>query len=402
MVRDLARRRRQLGALQGQELAGDPGIVAGVLRDEGQPGVVIDVPGQAGRDVVALVRDMVDGRVTVADHAADTVEKAALVIDLAGAVEVDLLVFVTADLGLDLMCAFALRAAADHVEHAAWRGLAVHRRGRAAQHGDAFKVPRLDFGVGERALGQRQAIEELGRIEAAHTQPVGARVGAVAAALYASGVAQGVVEVEHLAIVQLLAGDHSHRARRFDDRRVGLGAGGGAGSDVTAGGAPGAFVAAVGVDRGFRQRQGALGRRHQAVAADAALLQLQAGATQGGLQGTEAVVLAVDWRRSTARDQCRVDGQGNAGLAGNLVEGAGQRCAGQVVGTRGGLLGGEQGRAGQRGGQADGQGHQAGAQDTINSTGHAAAPRRISANCFLAERELQSDRGVGKKSEVFA
>ncbi|MCY1444591.1 hypothetical protein D9M71_610710 [compost metagenome] len=79
---------------------------------------------------------------------------------------------VATHLSFDLVGAFSLRTTADHVEHAAGRGLAVDRGGWPAQHGDALKVPGFDFRVGERALGQRQAVEELGRLEAAHAQPV--------------------------------------------------------------------------------------------------------------------------------------------------------------------------------------------------------------------------------------
>ncbi|MCY1351248.1 hypothetical protein D9M69_375100 [compost metagenome] len=158
-------------------------------------GIVADVPGQARREVVALVADVVDRRVAVAHGAADAVEEACVVVDGAGTVEVDLFVVVAAGLQFDCLAAFGLRAAADHVEHAAGRGLAVDRRGRAAQHGDALEVPGLEFRVGEGADRQRQAVEELGGDETAHFQPVGAGVGAVAAAQYPSGVAQGVVEV---------------------------------------------------------------------------------------------------------------------------------------------------------------------------------------------------------------
>ncbi|MNJ62230.1 hypothetical protein D3C77_580630 [compost metagenome] len=59
VVGDVAGRRVQLGALQWQELAGDAGIVTGVLGNEGQLGVFIHVPGQARRNVVALVRNVV-------------------------------------------------------------------------------------------------------------------------------------------------------------------------------------------------------------------------------------------------------------------------------------------------------------------------------------------------------
>ena len=48
--------RTQFCALQRQKLPGDTGVVAGVLGQQGQPGVVVDVPGQAGCQVVAAAR----------------------------------------------------------------------------------------------------------------------------------------------------------------------------------------------------------------------------------------------------------------------------------------------------------------------------------------------------------
>ncbi|MNI31328.1 hypothetical protein D3C73_852070 [compost metagenome] len=63
----------QFGSLQGQELTCDPGIVSRVLGNESQLGVVVDVPGQAWRDVVALVWNMIDWRVAVPHDAADAV-----------------------------------------------------------------------------------------------------------------------------------------------------------------------------------------------------------------------------------------------------------------------------------------------------------------------------------------
>ena len=398
VVRNLACGAIQLGALQWQELAGDAGVIAGVLADESQLGVVVDVPGQAGRDVVAFVRDVVYRRTAVTHGAAHSVQELACIVELASAVEVDLLVVVAANLGFDFVAAFQLRPTTGHVQQAAWWSLAVDRRGRATQHGDALQVPGLDLGGGVVALGQWQAIEELGRHKTPYQQPVTARVGSIAAALHASGVAKGVVQAEHRPVFHLLAGDHAYRAGKLGDGGVGLGARCCPGRGVTVYRPPGAFIAGSRIDRSLRQRQCPFRRSHQAVAAHAALLQLQAGAAQGGLQGTKAIELPAHRGRGAAADQCRVDGQGDAGLAGDLVESGGQRGAGQVVGALSGLLGGEQGRAGQWCGHGDGQGHQAGAQDTINSTGHAEAPRRISAFCFLAERDLKSDRANMKKN----
>lgn len=363
VVGDLARGAGQLGALQWQELTGDAGIVAGELRDEGQLGVVVDVPGHAWRQVVALVRNVVDRRAAVTHGTAQAIEELALVVDLAGAVEVDLLVFVAADLDFDLVAVLGLWAAGDHVHQAAGRGLAVDGGGRAAQHGDALQVPGFDLRRGVVAAWQRQAIEELGRLETAHQQPVAARVGAVAAALHAGGIAQGVVEVEHRTVFHLLAGDHGQRARQFGDGGVGLAAGGGAGGGVAFHRAPGAFIGAGGVDAGFRQGEAAFRGGDQAVGAGAALLQLQAGAAQCLLQRADRVELAVDRRRGAPVGQGRVQGQGDTGLAGDLVQGAGQRGGRQVVAAR---FGGDQLGAGQGRGDGDGHGQQAWAQEAFD------------------------------------
>ncbi|MCY1330380.1 hypothetical protein D9M69_160120 [compost metagenome] len=325
VVRDVAEGRFDPGALQRQELPGDARVVAGVLGEEGQTGVVVDVPGQAGGDVVALVRDVVDGRVAVAHGAADAVEELALVVDPAGAVEVDLLVFVAAGLQLHLIGLFLLGAAADHVQQAAGRGLAVDGRGRAAQHGDALQVPGLDLRVGEGTDRQRQAIEELGRHKATHLQPVGAGVGPVAAAHHACGVAQRVVEVEGGARIQLLAGDHGDGAGNLDDRGVGLGAGGGAGGDHAGGGAPGGFVVAVAVDVHVRQVHHFIGLGGQAVAVGAVLHQAQVAALQGLGQRLQGAEFTLHGWRGPAGGQARVDADDDARIRRDASQGAGQR-----------------------------------------------------------------------------
>ena len=72
-------------------------------RQQGELGVVVDVPGQARRDVVALVVDVIDLGAAVAHHTADAIEELAGVIDLAGAGEVDLAMVVAAVLQLDFV-----------------------------------------------------------------------------------------------------------------------------------------------------------------------------------------------------------------------------------------------------------------------------------------------------------
>ncbi|MCY1406101.1 hypothetical protein D9M71_213580 [compost metagenome] len=193
VVGDLAERHIDLGALDGVELAGDTGIVAGELREEGQLGIFVDVPGQAWRDVVALVIHVVDWRAAITQYAAEAVQELAFIVDLARAGEVDLAVVVTAILQLDFIAGFFARATADHIQQATGRRLAVERRSRATQQGDAVQVPGFRLRVGIHASWQRQAVEELGRFKAAYTQPVDARVAAEAAGGDAGHVAHCII-----------------------------------------------------------------------------------------------------------------------------------------------------------------------------------------------------------------
>jgi len=366
VVRNATERHVDLGALHRQELAGNAGIVAGELAQQGESGVVVNVPGQARRDVVALVFDVIDLCVAVAHHTADAVEKLAGVVDLAGAGEVDLAVVVAAVLQLDFAAGVAARAPADHVQQAARWGLAVDGGGRAAQQGEAIEVPGFLFRVGVHAFWQWQPIEELGRLEATHAQPVGAGVAAVAAGGDARHITHGVIEAVHAAVVHLLTGGDRDRARCFDQRGVGLGTGGGAGGGVALDRAPGRFKVFHADHGSFRQRQCPFRHGNQAVGASAALFQLQTGALQRCAQSAGGVVLPVDRRRGLARRQRRIERQREATLAGDLVQRGRQRRRWQVVGTyAGGLFSSEQRAAEQRRAEGNGDGQQTGAQQGV-------------------------------------
>ncbi|MNF69646.1 hypothetical protein D3C84_515340 [compost metagenome] len=355
VVGDIAERHVDLGALDRIELTGDTGIVTGELREQGEFGVFVDVPGQAGRNVVALVIDVVDGGAAVAQDAAEAVKELAFVIDLAGAGEVDLAMIVAAVLQLDLAAGFSAWATADHVQQAARRGLAVHGGGRAAQQRQAVEVPGFLFRVGVHTFWQWQAVEELSRLETAHAQPVGAGVAAEAAGGDARQVAHGIVEGVRVAVVHLLASDDRNRTRCLDQRGVGLGAGGGALGQVALYRAPGAFSVLHADHAGGRQVHHTLGHGHQAIGARTALFQLQPGATQGFAQGAGCVELAFDRRRGLARRQGWIQRQGQTGLAGNLVQGVDQWSGRQVVGADAGrLFSGDQLAAGQRGAKGNG------------------------------------------------
>lgn len=264
------------------------------------------------------------------------------------------------------MAVFSGWTAADHVQQATRRGLAVNRGRRAAQQGQAIEVPGFLFRGGVRAFRQWQAIEELGRFKTTNAQPVGTGVAAVAAGGDAGQVAHGVIEILHIAIVHLLAGDDRNRARCFEQRGVGFGAGGGASRQVAVYRAPGAFGVLRADDGSFRQSQCALGRGDQAVGAGAALFQLQAGAAQGFTQGSGSVELALHRCRGLACRQRWVQRQRQTGLTGDLIQGAGQWRGRQVVGANAGcLFSSDQLGAGQRGAKGYGDGQQAGAQQGV-------------------------------------
>ncbi|MCY1407736.1 hypothetical protein D9M71_230440 [compost metagenome] len=363
VVGDLAERHVDLGALDREELAGDTGIVAGELRQQGEAGVFVDVPGQARGDVVALVVDVIDLGAAVTHYATDAVEELALLIDLAGAGEVDLAMVVAAVLELDFVAALGLRAAADHVQQAARRGLAIDRGGRAAQQGEAVQVPGFRLGVGIDATGQRQAVEELGRLEATHAHPVVAGVAAETGGNDTRHVAHGVVEAVYLAIVHLLASHHRNRARHFQDRRVGLGTNHGAAGEVALHRPLRVFLLAA--DGGGGHAQGVLRYRAQAVAAGFALHQFQAAALQRLLQCADRIVAAFHGARGAAGSQGRVEAQAQTAFGGDAVQGAGQRTGGHVVFADAVIGEG----AAQRRGEEDGGGQQMRAEGH-GRTGH--------------------------------
>ncbi len=205
-------------------MAGGTGIVTGELGQEGQRRVFVNVPGQAWGNVVALIVDVVDLGATVTDNATDAIEKATFIVDLAGAGEVDLAMVVAAVLKLDFVSAFRLRTAADHVQQAARWSLAVDRRGRAAQQGEAVEVPGFGFRVGIHPAWQRQPIEELRWFEAAHAHPVIPRIAAEAGGDDTWHIAHCIIQAVYTAVFHLLAGGHRDGAGDLHKCRVSLGA----------------------------------------------------------------------------------------------------------------------------------------------------------------------------------
>ncbi|MNJ41862.1 hypothetical protein D3C77_368040 [compost metagenome] len=134
------------------ELTGNTSIVTSELREQGQFGIGIDIPGQAGRNVVAFVIDMIDLSTAVAYHTTEAIKELPFLVDLPGTGEVNLTMVVAAVLDFDFIARLFAGAAADHVQHATRWSLAVYRRCRSAQQGEAIEIPGFLLGVGIHAF----------------------------------------------------------------------------------------------------------------------------------------------------------------------------------------------------------------------------------------------------------
>ncbi|MNP38262.1 hypothetical protein D3C76_1317630 [compost metagenome] len=172
----------------------------------------------------------------------------------------------------------------------------------------------------------------------------------------------------------MLTGSHGDGTRNFDQRRIGFGARGGARGDIALHRAPRTLHGLRCANIRDRQGQGAFRHGGEGEGARAALLQLQSRPFQCRLQCTHGVVLALHRRRRLARSQCWIQGHGQTGLAGNLVQRGGQRTRGHVVAAHTGLFGSDQCAACQWGGQGDRHRQKAGAQKGFERAGHTTAP----------------------------
>ena len=175
----------------------------------------------------ALFLDVLVLCVGGAPDAGQAVEELPLLVERAAQVERALVAVVASGLEVDLAEALFGRPLADHVDQPARHRLAVQHGGGAAQHLDPFQPVGLDRGCPEGAQDAQPVQELVGAgAEPADDGIVETRVGE-GAGEGAGGVAQRLGDGLHGAIVELVAGDDGNRLRSLDQRRVGLGRGGG-------------------------------------------------------------------------------------------------------------------------------------------------------------------------------
>ncbi|CUI82654.1 Uncharacterised protein [Achromobacter sp. 2789STDY5608621] len=355
---DLAVGVGQQGALGRQEAA--PAARARALQhgQHGQAGVGTGVPGQRRRQQVAPVVAVVAGRAAVARQADHAVQQLAVFGQRAGEIAGQFLAVVGAVGQAQFMRGLGLWPLAHGVDEAAGRQGAVHHRGRAFEHLDAFQRIGFVAGVGRpRPVGQRQPVQVLGGGEAAHPDPVAARVLAVGGGHHAGGVAQRFVDARGALQFDLVAGHHRHRLRGLQQVAVGLDAGGGAARHRAVDRAGGGFLAAGDGDLlQLLHRRGGLARHHHGAAVDAGG---QAAARQHPLEGLAHRQVAGDGGRRQALHQRAAGDQVQARLARQRVERLAQRLrrqSGLDAGIRRGGLGLR--GAGQRQPERQGQGRE--------------------------------------------
>lgn len=114
-------------------------VVFLVLAVEGQAGVVVDVPGEAGSQQHALLFGIVDFGVAVVGQAGEAVQEGALLVELAAEVECAVAPIIAASTQHHLVDGLDTGALGDHVDDAAGLVLAVQHRGGALENLDPFE-----------------------------------------------------------------------------------------------------------------------------------------------------------------------------------------------------------------------------------------------------------------------
>ena len=341
---DLAVDRGHQGADARQALGLGHIVVFLVLGEQGQAGVVIRPPGQAGGDELAFLLDVIDRRAAVVGQGGQAIEELPLFVQGPAQVQGQAFVVIAAAFQYHLMQRRGGGALADHVDDTARLVLPVQHRRRALEHLDALQGIGLDLqgaAGAAAAIGQVQAVQvQRGGREAArgrlikNLHPVGET-----AAGHAWGVAQGFGDSLGAAGLDLGGGDHVDRLRDFHQRRVGLTAGGAALGDDTGHRAPGAFYGLGGADLGRAQLQRAAFRRRLQQPATARLQCLQTGPGEQVLQPLGNLVTPLQPGATLALGHLRVHRQQNPRRTGKLIEGLVEATAGDAVGARLALAG---------------------------------------------------------------
>ncbi|GJD84513.1 hypothetical protein HPGCJGGD_2390 [Methylobacterium haplocladii] len=223
------------GAGIGQEVRGDGRGIALVARQDREGGARIRPVGDRRRDIEAIGIGTVDLRAALTADTGEAIEPVSRIVGRAAEIEgaVDLPEGAAAD--LDIAERHRRRPLGDLVDQAAGIAGAEQYGGRAAQHLDALQPEGLDLEGAETVVQQLQAIlvdAVVAGDEAAQREIVDALVGAEGAGIDTRRVLRGLGQGGGALRLDLLAADHRDRLRGLDQRRVGLGRGGGAGGDV--------------------------------------------------------------------------------------------------------------------------------------------------------------------------
>lgn len=200
------------------------------MRQQRQAGVVVEGEGKRRRDVEPVVIDEVGLGARVLRETDQPPRRPVAAADDALEIEGALEEVVAAELALHLAAGPEGRALADDVDEPAGRHLPVEDRGRPLQHLDALGAPGLDLRLAAaRAVRVDQAVDEgaaEGREAADALGPIGA-VGGGRHREDPGGVAERVAHrLRPAPLRDLVRRDDADRARRLDQRRVGLAAGG--------------------------------------------------------------------------------------------------------------------------------------------------------------------------------
>ncbi|MNX34117.1 hypothetical protein D3C86_643550 [compost metagenome] len=212
-------------------------VIALDLCQQGQESVLGRRPGQARRQQHAFTAVVLDLFATLVGDANQAIGELLLFVDRAAGVEGAVDPVVTARPQFDLAALFGGRALGDHVDQAARLVLPVEYRRRPLEHFDALQGVRVDLRRATEAARVRNvgAIEiQRRRRETTAGDFIGNRVAVgVAAGVQPRRVTQGLGQVARALGFDLVGGDHVDGLRDFQDRRIGLGAGGAAGRNVT-------------------------------------------------------------------------------------------------------------------------------------------------------------------------
>lgn len=242
------------GARHRQELVRRAAVVLLIQPEQGQAGVLGDLPGVARCQEPVLLCGVLDLRIAVAVQAHQAYQ--VIVAGAAGAdVERGAVLAVGIQPETQLLHLVGGGRLAHLVDHAAWGHLAVHHGRRTLEHFNTLQVPAVEHAaVPLAALWRAHPVEgdvvgPAAGVETADAEIVDTIVDAAAFQADTGHIAHCIVERLHAARIQLGALDHRHRLGCLGKGGAGLG------------GAAGAVGGTVGIDADGIELSGALRQR---------------------------------------------------------------------------------------------------------------------------------------------